>query len=238
MLILGHRGASGYAPENTIAAFGLGIRQGCHGFEFDVQLSRDGEPVVHHDWSVERTTGGTGDIRDLTFREIRSLDAGKWFSPEYRGEKIPALAEVLELIPEKMLLNVELKSRASDGPGLEEKTIAVLRKHGRLENTILSSFNHLSLKRARDIAPGIRLGMLYEALLLRPFDYLKNLDLGLYSIHPLHDYVSSDLVLETHLHGMKMACWTVNSTERARELLKDGVDIIITNYPDRCLELE
>ena len=238
MLILGHRGASGYAPENTIAAFGLGIRQGCHGFEFDVQLSRDGEPVVHHDWSVERTTGGTGDIRDLTFREIRSLDAGKWFSPEYRGEKIPALAEVLELIPEKMLLNVELKSRASDGPGLEEKTIAVLRKHGRLENTILSSFNHLSLKRARDIAPGIRLGMLYEALLLRPFDYLEKLDLGLYSIHPLHDYVSSDLVLETHLHGMKMACWTVNSTERARELLKDGVDIIITNYPDRCLELE
>jgi glycerophosphoryl diester phosphodiesterase len=238
MLILGHRGASGYAPENTIAAFGLGIRQGCHGFEFDVQLSRDGEPVVHHDWSVERTTGGTGDIRDLTFREIRSLDAGKWFSPEYRGEKIPALAEVLELIPEKMLLNVELKSRASDGPGLEEKTIAVLRKHGRLENTILSSFNHLSLKRARDIAPGIRLGMLYEALLLRPFDYLEKLDLGLYSIHPLHDYVSPDLVLETHRHGIKMACWTVNSTERARELLKDGVDIIITNYPDRCLELE
>lgn len=104
--------------------------------------------------------------------------------PEFRGQKIPALAEVLELIPEKMLLNVELKSRASDGPGLEEKTISVLQKHGRLENTILSSFNHLSLERARDIAPGIRLGMLYEALLLRPFDYVEKLDLGLYSIHP------------------------------------------------------
>jgi len=238
MLVLGHRGASGYAPENTIAAFGLGISQGCHGFEFDVQLSRDGEPVVHHDWSVERTTGGTGDIRDLTFREIRSLDAGKWFSPEFRGQKIPALAEVLELIPEKMLLNVELKSRASDGPGLEEKTISVLQKHARLENTILSSFNHLSLERARDIAPGIRLGMLYEALLLRPFDYVEKLDLGLYSIHPLHDYVSPALVLETHRRGLKMACWTVNTRERAAELREYGVDIVITNYPDRCLELE
>ncbi len=110
----GTQGASGYAPENTIAAFELGIRQGCHGFEFDVQLSRDGEPVVHHDWSVARTTGGSGEIRDLTFREIRTLDAGKWFSPEFRGQKIPALAEVLEVVPEAMLLNVELKSRASD----------------------------------------------------------------------------------------------------------------------------
>jgi len=238
MIVLGHRGASGYAPENTLAAFELGIRLGCHGFEFDVQLSRDGEPVIHHDWSVERTTGCTGDIRDLTFRQIRTLDAGKWFSTEFLGQKIPALAEVLELIPGEMLLNVELKSRASDGPGLEEKVIAVLREHGRLEKTIISSFNHLSLKRTREIAPHIRLGLLYEALLLRPFDYLEKLKLRLYSIHPLHDYVSPSLVREAHARGLKMACWTVNTSERAGELLKDGVDIIITNYPDRCLGLK
>ena len=238
MLVLGHRGASGYAPENTLAAFELGIQQGCHGFEFDVQLSRDGEPVIHHDWSVERTTDGTGDIRDLTFREIRNLDAGKWFSSEFRGQKIPARGEVLELIPGKMLLNVELKSRASDGPGLEEKVIAALREHGRLEKTIISSFNHLSLKRVREIDPSIRLGLLYEALQLHPFDYLEKLKLGLYSIHPLHDYVSPSLVREAHDRGLKMACWTVNTTERARELMKDGVDMIITNYPDRCLELK
>lgn len=238
MLVLGHRGASGYAPENTLAAFELGIRQGCHGFEFDVQLSRDGEPVIHHDWSVERTTGAVGDIRDLSFGEIRALDAGKWFSPEFRGQKIPALAEVLELIPGEMLLNVELKSRASDGPGLEEKVVAVLLEHERLENTIISSFNHISLKRVREIAPRIRLGLLYEALLLHPFDYLERLKLDLYSIHPLHDYVSPSLVKEAHDRGLKMACWTVNTRERTAELREYGVDIVITNYPDRCLELE
>lgn len=235
MLILGHRGTSGYAPENTIAAFELGIAQGCHGFEFDVQLSRDGEPVVHHDWSVERTTGGTGDIRDLTFRELRALDAGRWFAPEFKGQKIPALAEVLEAIPRGMLLNVELKSRASDKLGLEERTIAVLREHGRLGDTILSSFNHRSLERARKIAPDVRLGMLYEALLLRPFDYIEGLGLDLSSIHPLHDYADSGLVTEAHGRGLKVACWTVNEVERARELMQWGVDMIITNYPDRCL---
>lgn len=234
MLILGHRGASGYAPENTIAAFELGIAQGCHGFEFDVQLSRDREPVVHHDWSVARTTGGTGDIRDLTFRELRALDAGRWFAPEFEGQKIPALAEVLEAIPRGMLLNVELKSRASDGPGLEERTIAVLREHGRLEDTILSSFNHRSLERARKIAPDVRLGMLYEALLLRPFDYIEGLELDLFSIHLLHDYIDAGLVTEAHGRGLKVACWTVNEAERARELMQWGVDMIITNYPDRC----
>lgn len=235
MLILGHRGASGYAPENTIAAFELGIRQGCHGFEFDVQLSRDGEPVVLHDWSVARTTGGSGEIRDLTFREIRTLDAGKWFSPEFRGQKIPALAEVLEVVPEAMLLNVELKSRASDCPGLEEKTLSVLKEHGRFGNTIISSFNHLSLRRAREISPDIRLGLLCEFLPPRPFDYVENLNLGFYSIHPRHDLVSAAFVRDAHERGLKTACWTVNTAERAGELLQYGADILITNYPDRCL---
>ena len=235
MLVLGHRGASGYAPENTIAAFELGMRQGCHGFEFDVQLSRDGEPVVHHDWSVARTTGGSGEIRDMTFRKIRTLDAGKWFSPEFRGQKIPALREVLELVPKELLLNVELKSRPSDGPGLEEKTITVLKEHGRLGKTIISSFNHLSLKRSRKISPDIRLGLLFEFLPPRPFDYVKNLKLDLYSIHPRHDFVSAALMIEAHDRGLKTACWTVNTTERAAELLKEGADFVITNYPDRCL---
>lgn len=238
MLVLGHRGASGYAPENTIAAFRLGIRQGCHGFEFDVQLSRDGVAVVHHDWSVARTTGGSGEIRNLTFQEIRALDAGTWFSPEFRGQKIPSLREVLELVPEEMLLNVELKSRASDDPGLEEKTIALLKEHGRLRNTIISSFNHLSLKRVRELSPDMRLGLLCEFLPPHPFDYVENLKLDIYSLHPRHDCVSAALVKETHARDMKMVCWTVNTTERAKELLQYGADILITNYPDRCLGLK
>lgn len=235
MLVFGHRGASGHAPENTLAAFDLGIRQGCDGFEFDAQLTKDGVVVIHHDWSVDRTTNGSGEIRDLTYDEIRTLDAGRWFSDEFKGERVPTLHEVLDMIPADMTLNVELKSRPSNRQGLEEKVAAILQKHRRMNNTILSSFNHNCLKRIGAVDPSLRLGMLYEGTLLDPFAYAKTNHLDLYSLHPEHEYVSPALIQETHAHGMKAICWTVNTKQRAFELEAAGVDAIITNYPDQCL---
>lgn len=236
MLVFGHRGASGYAPENTLPAFELGIRQGCEGFEFDVQLTKDGVAVVHHDWTVDRTTTGSGAIPDLTFEEIRAFDAGKWFSEEFTGTTVPRLEELFELVPDTMPLNVELKSRPHDRPGLEEAVAALLERYNRVENTIISSFNHKSLKTMRRLNPAFRLGILYEGVLLSPFSYAKRQDLDLYSLHPCHDYVSAELVEKAHARGIKVACWTVNTKERARELEAAGVDVIITNYPDRCLQ--
>ncbi len=235
MLVFGHRGASGHAPENTLPAFELGIRQGCAGFEFDVQLTKDGVVVVHHDWTVDRTTTGTGAIRDLSYEEIRGLDAGRWFSDEFAGTKVPRLEEVLEMTPPAMPLNVELKSRPGDRPGLEERVASLLERYGRVETAIVSSFNHDCLKLMRKQNPAFHLGMLYEGVLLAPFSYAKRQNLGLYSLHPCHEYVSERLVQDSHARGLKVACWTVNTTERAREMEAAGVDVIITNYPDRCL---
>lgn len=235
VLVFGHRGASGYAPENTLPAFELGIRQGCDGFEFDVQLTKDGVAVVHHDWTVDRTTTGSGAIRDLSFDEIRAFDAGKWFSEEFSGTTVPRLEELFEMVPATMPLNVELKSRPHDQPGLEKAVASIMERYNRVENTIVSSFNHKCLKEIRALNPAFRLGILYEGVLLSPFSYVRRQSLDIYSLHPCHDYVSKELVEKAHARGIKVACWTVNTTERARELEAAGVDIVITNYPDRCL---
>ena len=235
MLVFGHRGASGHAPENTLAAFSLAIRQGCAGFECDAQLTADGAVVIHHDWSAGRTTNGRGDIRDLTLPEIRAFDAGRWFSGDFAGEKVPTLEEVLELLPRNLTLNLELKSRADDRPGLEERVAAILQRNGDCGNIIVSSFNHECLRRIAALVPSVRLGMLYEALLLDPAGYADAHSLGLYSLHPAHEHLSPEMIRDAHGHGLKVACWTVNTKERAGELRSAGVDIVITNYPDRCL---
>lgn len=230
MLILAHRGASGYAPENTMIAFKKGLELGCNGFELDVQLTKDNVPIVHHDWTVDRTTNGKGEIKNLTLEEIKSLDAGKWFSDEYVGEKIPTLEEVIKLIPENLLLNIEIKSKADDNRGIEKKVIELLEKHNRINNTVLSSFNHLCIERIISINSDIKLGVLFEAYLIDVFEYMEKFKP--YSIHPCNYYITEELVKKAKENDIKVLCWTVNETERAEDLMKMGVDGIITNYPD------
>ncbi|SDK01923.1 glycerophosphodiester phosphodiesterase [Natronincola ferrireducens] len=232
MLIIAHRGASGYAPENTLAAMDLAMEQGCDGIEIDVQLTKDGVVVVHHDWSVDRTTNGSGEIKDLTWKEIQKLDAGFWFSEEFTGEKVPTLDDVLKHLPKTLLLNVEVKSRSFDDRGLEKKVVELLEKHHRLENTVVSSFNHLCLQRIQLMNPQVKIGILYEAHLLEPCNYFKANDLNLYSFHPCHYYLTPDLVKKVQDNGMKIYSWTINDGERGKNLKALGIDGIITNYPD------
>jgi glycerophosphoryl diester phosphodiesterase len=229
-LIIGHRGASGYAPENTMAAIKKAINMSCNGLELDVQLTKDQKVIVHHDWNVDRTTNGKGEIKDLTLDDIRKLDAGKWYSDEFIGEKVPTLEEVLLEVPENLFLNIEIKSKADDNRGIEKEVIELLNKYNRLENTVLSSFNHLCLERIRKINPEIKIGILFEAYLLDLFDYIKKFKA--YSIHPCNYYVSKELIDKAKDNNMKVFCWTVNDKSRAIELSEMGVDGIITNYPD------
>ena len=232
MLIIAHRGASGYAPENTLAAMKLAIRQKCDGIELDVQMTKDGKIVVFHDWSLQRTSNGCGEIKDITYEEIRELDAGSWFSEDFKGEKIPTLEEVLNLIPHELLLNIEIKAKASDNRGIEAKVADIIEKHNRYKNTIVSSFNHKCIKRIKKHNCKIEIGILYEGYIIKSLSYIKESGLCLYSCHPNYNYVNEKLVKMLKEKKLKIFAWTVNDLKEGNELKKIGVDGIITNYPD------
>ncbi|NLU10065.1 MAG: glycerophosphodiester phosphodiesterase [Tepidanaerobacter acetatoxydans] len=232
MLVIAHRGASGYAPENTLAAIELALEQKCDGIEIDVQLTKDYEVIVHHDWNVERTTNGKGEIRDLTLQEIKQLDAGSWFDEKFKGEKILLLEEILETVPKSILLNIEMKSKATDERELEKKVAGILKKYDRIDNTIISSFNHYSINKIKELLPEIKTGILYEADMIRPVDYVLSNFKEIYSLHPCNDYVGEKFVKMVKEANLKIYTWTVNDIFTAGLLSKLGIDGIITNYPD------
>jgi glycerophosphoryl diester phosphodiesterase len=229
-LNLAHRGASGYAPENTMAAFCMAKEMGADGFEFDVQITKDGVPVVIHDEALVRTTGALGYVFEHTFEEIRRLDAGLWYGKEFAGEKIPSLEEVLQAYGD-LFLNLELKNAYFDMPGLEEKTVGLIRKYGVERNVIVSSFHHGSMQKFHRLAPDIKTGLLYDCVLTDAAGYAKRL--GASALHPFFATVKQDMVTEAHAGGLMVNVWTVNDAEHMRLCVAAGVDAVITNYPDR-----
>ena len=159
-LIIAHRGACSYSPENTMAAFGLALEQNADGIELDAKLSRDGQVVVIHDQTVDRTTNGTGKVRDLTLSELQKLDAGSRFSNEFKGEKIPSLEEVLRGFGTRFLINVELTSYTTPGDLLPEKVARLIKNSGVKENIIFSSFHPVVLHRIMTLMPEVPAGLL------------------------------------------------------------------------------
>ena len=156
-LIYAHRGASGHAPENTLEAFRLAMEMGADGFELDVHMSKDGELVVIHDETVDRTTDGTGLVRDLTLNQLKSLDASNGMDA-YRCVKIPTLAEVFHLIRHtRHIVNVEIKTDEWFYPQIEEKCLALAKETGIEDRVIYSSFNHFTLRKLRQLKPDARL---------------------------------------------------------------------------------
>ena len=237
-LNLGHRGAQKVAPENTMAAFERARSMGADGVELDVQLSSDGAMIVMHDSRVERTTNGQGAIKELTLEYLRGLDAGGWFSPEFSGERVPILDEVLDWAGNTMLLNIEMKSFSMAGDGLEAKVIEAVRSRNMQGRVILSSFNPLSLIRARHIAPEIPIGMLYA----------KNLALPLRrawlrpavrpdALHPHWTMVSDPYMTWAHRTGYRVNVWTADEFRDQQRLTELHVDTIITNRPDTLAAL-
>lgn len=229
-LIYAHRGASGYAPENTLEAFRLAMEMGADGFELDVHLSKDGELVVIHDESVNRTTNGTGLVRDLTLAELKALDASKGIAA-YAGAKIPTLSEVYDLIRDTHhVVNVELKTDENFYPGIEEKCLALAKEKGLEDRILYSSFNHHSLLKIQALKPDAKLGILFADILVRPWEYAKQL--GVDFLHPTKKNLSVPGFAEgTHAAGLGINLWTVNDEATMRECLKCGAGII-TNYPD------
>lgn len=232
-LNLAHRGASHDAPQNTLAAFWLANQYGADGYELDVHLSKDGVPVVIHDFSVDATTNGSGSVADLTVEELQRLDAGAKFAPEFAGERIPTLEEVFAVVEPGMIVNVELKSRSLADDGLEAAVIRLIGKCQMQERIILSSFNPLSLMRVRRHAPNLRIGLLYA------------LDLPLYlrkawsrvfvrpdALHPHRGMVNAQYMDWAKARGYEVNVWTVDEPQPMQNLAALGVDAIITNRPD------
>lgn len=230
-LIYAHRGASGHAPENTMAAFRLAVQEGAGGIELDVQLSADKQVVVIHDETLDRTTDGIGAVGSLTWEELRRLDAS--FGQEaYRGEGIPLLSQVLELLaPTQLELNIELKNGIVPYDGMEEAVVRLVRQYGMEKRIVLSSFNHYSIARLAGMAPDIEMAVLYSDGLYRPWEYAAFV--GARSLHPHYLAVTPEIVMNARMAGVKVRPWTVNSDDDYRRMAAAGVDAVITNYPGR-----
>ena len=238
MKIFAHRGASGYAPENTLTAIKKAIEMKADGIEIDIQLTKDGKIVVIHDWKVDRTTTGRGYVYELNFDYIRSLDAGEWYTKDFVGEVVPTLEEVLEILPKDMMLNIEIKDIARRHSNIEEKMLEVLKKYPeKLDNIIISSFHHDKIKRLQELEPKLKLALLTGSEFIEIEKYLSVNDLNSYSYHPEKNFISRETVKTLHEKGIKVFVWTVNKEEDLEYLISIGIDGIITNYPDIMKEL-
>ena len=234
-LILGHRGACGYAPENTLEAFRLALSQGADGYELDVHMTKDGELVVIHDESVDRTTDGTGLVRDLTLSQIKALDASCGMAG-YHGAKIPTLREALELVRDTHhTVNVEIKTDEWFYPELEEKCLALVEELGMEDRIIYSSFNHFTLQKIRALKPDAKTGMLFGDIMVKAWEYAKPLNVDF--LHPMKMNIwVPGFAEETAKAGYGINMWTINDEETMLRCLDCGAGII-TNYPDVAVRL-
>lgn len=235
--VFAHRGASAHAPENTLSAFQLAAEDGADGIEFDVKLTKDDQVVAHHDTTLDRTTDGQGQLKDFTLAELKKLDAGAWFSEQYRGERIPILDEIFEAVGGKLFMNIELTNYAAPFDQLVDKVAETVKRH-RMEGQILySSFLPHNLIRAGALTPGLPRGQL---ALPGPAGWWQRGWGGLLHLqadHPFSADVSAASLERSHTRGRRVYTWTVNQAEEMRRLQSLGVDGIITDDPALALSV-
>ncbi|HFE67270.1 MAG TPA: glycerophosphodiester phosphodiesterase [Chloroflexi bacterium] len=220
-LIIGHRGASADAPENTLAAFALAQAQGADGVELDVQLSADGRAVIIHDTTVDRTTNGSGKVSDMTLAELQSLDAGM-------GQTIPTLDELFEMMGPGILYNVELKPFAVDAAGLATAVADRIQAHNLESQVLVSSFNPLMVRQARQhLTPQTMVAHIWY---MKQFKY-KYLLAKAEAHHPKHTLVDEAYMAWARKHGWRVHTWAADDPVEAQRLIDLGVNGLITNKP-------
>lgn len=228
---IAHRGFSGKYPENTMLAFRKALEAGAEGIEFDVHMTKDDQLVIIHDELLDRTTDGTGLVRDYTLEELRRLDASAGFRGVFGKNPIPTLEEYYELIKDwEILTNIELKTGVIWYPGIEEKVLKVIDHYGRRKDTIISSFNHFSILRMKELAPDIVCGFLEESRIIGPAAYCARHKVECW--HPLCYDMTEDVVRELKDAKVQINAWTVNRREDMEDMLRKGIDGVITNFPD------
>lgn len=226
-----HRGASGYAPENTLVAFQKAIDLKADGIELDVQMTKDGQLVILHDETVNRVSYGKGWVKSYTFENIRKLNVNKKF-PEYGTVRIPTLEEVYLLMKDtELMINVELKNGIVFYDNLEERVMELTRKMGLEERVIYSSFNHYSIMKLKRLDPSVKTGFLYEDGYLDMPEYAAKH--GVEALHPaLYNLQYPNFIEDCKTKGIDIRAWTVNHIEEMQMLCDNEIDTMITNYPD------
>ncbi|MEI7026806.1 glycerophosphodiester phosphodiesterase [Paenibacillus sp. y28] len=230
-----HRGWSGRAPENTMAAFRMALGNSrVTGIELDVQLSRDGQPVVIHDYTLERTTDGSGWVKDTTFTELARLDAGSWYSPAFAKERIPHLDEVLRLAKHRTMLNLELKTTGGLYPELASVVAERIIRNGMEQQVVVTSFDHEAARQVHSLAPAIRTGLLFEGLPPMSKEQLAAAGAAMLSVH--YRFITRELADWCEAQQIGLMAWTVDEPEAIQALAAWSPAIwICTNHPDRLL---
>ena len=236
LLRIAHRGASGHCPENTRAAFLRAIELGADMVELDCQVTRDGAVVVIHDETLDRTTNGRGRVRDHTLRELKALDAGRWFGAEFAGEEILTLEQAIEILRGKVELNLEIKGE--DAPGrLEIQCVGIVRSLRFFDATVFSSFSPARMRLVRDLADDARIGVLMDD----GTDWNAGLhlaaELEAEALHPARSLASRAAFERAHDNDREVRIWPVNRASEMAELVAMGVDGIFSDFPDRLLHL-
>ena len=244
--VIAHRGASGTAPENTLASIKLALEMHVDMIEIDIHLSKDSIPVVIHDETLNRTTNGKGKVKDFSVKELKKLDAGKWFSDKYINEEIPTLEEVIELTKGKCILLIEIKNGSSIYPNIEKITLNIIKNKNAQNDCIIQSFDDEVTRNLEKQNCTIQLQKLVTGnLRFIPFHLVdtkikfgsiykyKNVS----AINPNLNYVNKDVVNKIHTAGQKIFCWTVNKNKDMIRMIECGVDGIITNYPEKLIEI-
>jgi len=220
---IGHRGASAVAPENTLKSFKMAMQLGADMIELDVRLSKDRRVVVIHDAEISRTSNGTGFVRSYTLAELKKFDFGE-------GEKIPTLEEVLELTKGKILVNIEIKE-----PDMVKEVVKIIEEFNAEDQVLVSSFIHPVVLAVKKLNPEIRTGVLFGCRPINPIRLAREAQADF--LHPYHEAIDEAMVKEAHAEGIGILAWTVDSENSIKRLMRLGVDGIITNDVETCLNI-
>lgn len=240
--IYGHRGASDYAPENSMEAFKLAYEMGADGIEFDVQMTKDGHLIVVHDEEISRVSNGQGYVKDFCLEEIKKFEFNRTH-PGFHAIKVPLLEEVIERFAQsksksgnEFLFNIELKNNIFSYEGMEEKALKIVKKKNILGRTLFSSFSHASILKLREIETEAKVAFLYSDGIVDIAAYADRYKVN--AVHPAWYHLNKERVFEElREKGIEVNIWTVNSGKEIRRLCDMGVNGIITNRPDLGSEI-
>ncbi len=228
-LVIAHRGGNKWAPENTMSAFAKSLKAGADGVELDIHRCKSGELIVIHDETLERTTNGSGFVKDKTWDELKNVSAGKWYSAEFENERLPLLKDVLTLADGKMIVDIEIKNAPIEYPGIEDDLASLLKDYKYPDKILISSFDHELIRRVHEKLPNIEVAFLDAGIVADVGEYASKI--GAKAWNAGYSELRADAVSRAHKSGLAVNVWTVNGNQKWDQAMDMKVDGIVTDDP-------